>query len=72
MDDELIEQRFELVDDRLEHQDTRLTALESARSSEAADEKHAEGMRLNWIVVALFAIELVVGALQLWWGMRHA
>jgi uncharacterized Rmd1/YagE family protein len=72
MDDELIEQRFELVDDRFEHLDARLTTLETARSNEAADEKHAEGMRLNWIVVALFALELLIGGWQLWWVMRHA
>lgn len=71
MDDELIEQRFVLVDDRLDHQGTRLDALEAAQASEAADEKHAEGMRLNWIVVALFALELVIGGWQLWWALRH-
>lgn len=72
MDDELIEQRFTLVDDRIDHHGTRLDALEAARSSDAADEKHAQGMRLNWIVVALFALELVIGGWQLWWVMRHA
>jgi hypothetical protein len=70
--DEITEGRFALVDDRLDHYGARLDLLEQARSSEEADEKHAEGMRLNWIVVALFAIELVLGAWQVLWVMRHA
>lgn len=65
MDDELIEQRFKLVDDRLDHYGERLDKLEG-------EDKHAEGMRLNWIVVALFTIELALGAWQVWWVMRHA
>ena len=65
MDDELIEQRFEFEDARIVHLAERIDKLE-------ADEKHAEGMRLNWIVVALFAVELALGAWQVWWVMRHA
>ena len=71
MDDEILEGRFALVDDRLNHYGERLELLEQARSSEDADEKHAEGMRLNWIVVALFAVELALGAWQVWWVMHH-
>ncbi|MEB2554037.1 hypothetical protein [Burkholderia cenocepacia] len=65
MDDELIEQRFKLVGDRIDHYGERLDKLEG-------EDKHAEGMRLNWVVVGLFAIELMIGAWQLWWGMHHA
>jgi uncharacterized Rmd1/YagE family protein len=63
--DDITEGRFALVDDRLDHYGERLDKLE-------AEEKHAEGMRLNWIVVALFAVELALGAWQVWWVMRHA
>lgn len=65
MDDETIEGRFELHDERLDHYGERLDKLEG-------EDKHAEGMRLNWIVVALFAAELALGAWQVWWVMRHA
>lgn len=65
MDDELIDRRFEFVDDRLDHYGERLDKLEN-------EDKHADAMRLNWIVIALFAIELILGAWQIWWGMRHA
>lgn len=63
--DEITEGRFQLLEDMLEHYAERLEYLE-------ADEKHAEGMRLNWIVVALFVAELALGAWQVWWVMRHA
>ena len=42
------------------------------KAAEMAEEKHDEGMRINWIVVALFAVELLLGAWQVWWVMRHA
>lgn len=63
--DDLTKQHFELVEDRLDHYGERLDKLEG-------EDKHAEGMRLNWLVVALFAVELALGAWQLWWVMRHA
>lgn len=65
MDDEIIEGRFELVDDRLDHYGERLDKLES-------DDAHADGMLINWIVVALFVAELALGAWQVYWVMRHA
>lgn len=70
--DEISEGRFALVDDRLDHYGERIDQLEAAQSARDAEEKHAEGMRLNWIVVALFVGELVLGAWQVWWVMRHA
>lgn len=63
--DEITEGRFALVDDRLDHYGERLDKLE-------AESHHAEGMRLNWIVVALFAVELALGAWQVYWVMHHA
>ena len=65
MDDELIEQRFDLVDDQIDYLSARIGVLEG-------DDKHAEGMLINWIVVALFVAELALGAWQVLWVMRHA
>lgn len=72
MDEELIEQRFELVDDRLDHYGDRIDKLEAAQASQDAEEKHVEGMRLNRTVVWLFVIELVILAVEFWWTVRHA
>lgn len=52
MDDELIEQRFELHEERLDHYSERLIELEGAR-----EQKH--GRRLEWIVIVLVALEAV-------------
>lgn len=70
--DEITEGRFQLLDDRLDHYGERIDKLETAQASHDADEKHEAGMRLNWIVVWLFAVELALGAWQVWWVMRHA
>lgn len=61
-----------MLESRLDFHDQRLEALESSDADQTADEKHAEGMRLNWIVVVLFALELAIGGFQLWWGFHHA
>lgn len=50
MDDETIEGRFELHDERLDHYGERIAALEGAR-----EQKH--GRRLEWIVIVLVALE---------------
>lgn len=50
MDDELVEQRFDLVDDRLEHHGERIEALEGAR-------QRSHGHKLEWIVIVLVALE---------------
>ena len=57
MDDDLIEQRFELHEERLDHYSERLEALEGAR-----DQKH--GRRLEWIVIGLVALEAAFEALM--------
>ncbi|CAM2142731.1 conserved protein of unknown function [Pararobbsia alpina] len=50
MDDELIEQRFELHDERLDHYSERIEALEGQRETK-------QGRRLEWIVIVLVALE---------------
>lgn len=57
MDDELIEQRFELHDERLDHYSERIEALEGAR-------QHRRGRALEWIVIALVALEAVFEVLM--------
>lgn len=57
MDDELIEHRFDLHDERLDHYKERIEALEGAR-----DQKH--GRRLEWIVIGLVALEAVFEVLM--------
>lgn len=50
MDDETIEGRFELFDERLDHYSERLEKLED-------DKARKHGHRLEWIVIALVALE---------------
>jgi len=50
MDDDLIEQRFDLHDERLDHYGDRIEPLEGAREQKT-------GRRLEWIVIALVALE---------------
>ncbi|MGN6084920.1 hypothetical protein [Trinickia sp.] len=64
MDDETIEGRFALLDDRLDHFGERIDALEEGRQ-----EKHARA--INWAMLALFVVEVVIGVAELWM-MRHA
>ena len=51
--DEATEQKFGVVDDRLEHLEHRADALEARVSDRAA-------RRREWIVIALFVAELVI------------
>lgn len=57
MDDELIEQRFELHDERLDHYSERIEALEGAR-------QNRRGRALELIVIALVALEAVFEVLM--------
>lgn len=50
MDDETIEGRFDLVDERLDHYVERLEKLEG-------DKVRSHGHRLEWIVIALVGLE---------------
>lgn len=65
MDDETIEGRFALVDDRLEHFGVRLDALEDGREA-----KHARA--INRAMLALFVAEVVIGIVETWLMVRHA
>lgn len=71
MDDELIEQRFQLYDDRFEHCERRIKELEDAHEdkAEAKDSRHSRFV--NWLMLGLFVVEVVIGAAELWM-MRHA
>jgi uncharacterized Rmd1/YagE family protein len=64
MDDEIAEARFELLGDRIDHHDTRLDALEEAKQTQAEREQHRHGLRLEWIVIALVALEAAFEALM--------
>ncbi|NUY33308.1 hypothetical protein F0160_22750 [Paraburkholderia sp. JPY303] len=57
MDDELVEARFDLVNERLDHLADRLDTLEDAKQAEDEHEKHRHGVRLEWIVIVLVALE---------------
>jgi predicted nucleic acid-binding Zn ribbon protein len=65
MDDETIEGRFALVDDRLEHFGERIAALEQTESDEAKEHTEKKRSRrelvLELIVIALVAIEVIQG-----------
>lgn len=63
--EEATEQKFGVVDDRLEHLEHRAQALEDRIALR-------DSRRLEWIVIGLFLAELVIGALELWVMLRHA
>lgn len=65
MDDDVIEGRFALVDDRLDHFGERMDALEAGREA-----KHARA--INAAMLSLFVVEVVIGIAELWWMVRHA
>lgn len=50
MDDEVIEGRFDLMDERLDHYSDRLEKLEG-------DKARSHGHRLEWIVILLVGLE---------------
>ena len=64
--DEPTEQKFGVVDDRLEHLERRADALETRVSDRAA-------RRREWVVIWLFVAELAIGAAELYFLLpRHA
>lgn len=72
MDEEIIEGRFELVGDQIEHLCDRVKALEEAYD-EHADAKESKHSRLlNWLMLGLFVAEVAIGIFQLVWVARHA
>jgi uncharacterized Rmd1/YagE family protein len=72
MDDELIDQRFQLVSDQMAHLNTRVADLEE-ELGEHADEKESRHSRLvNWLMLGLFVVEVAIGIYQLVWVSHHA
>jgi hypothetical protein len=72
MDDEIIEGRFDLVGDQIEHLSQRVDALESLHA-ERADAKESRHSRLvNWLMLGLFVVEVGIGIYQLVWVAHHA
>lgn len=65
MDDELIEGRFQLHEDLLEHYAERIEMLEDANN-----EDHAR--LINWSMLGLFVLEVVIGIAEIWIMVRHA
>jgi uncharacterized coiled-coil protein SlyX len=63
--------RDELMDERLDHYRERLNTLEQDEGERDADKKHAQGMQINWLVVALFVGELAIAGVQLYLMVRH-
>jgi hypothetical protein len=60
----------EALHERLDHYRDRLADMEAEDTQRKSDDQHAQGMKINWVMVVLFVGELILGALQLW-GPRH-
>jgi uncharacterized Rmd1/YagE family protein len=63
MDDDLIEARFDLADERLDHLSNRIDIIEGDREVRKA-------RALEWLVIALVALEAVFEVLM-YVGGRH-
>lgn len=72
MDDDLIELRFGLYDDRFEHCERRIKELEDAREEKAEAQASRRGWWMNWAMLSLFVIEVIIGAVEIWMMFRHA
>lgn len=72
MDDEIVEGRFALAADQIEHLSQRVGALEDEREehAEAKDSRHSR--LVNWLMLGLFVAEVGIGVFQLFWVARHA
>lgn len=74
--DEEVANRFEFVDDRFNHYKERIEALESYRAEQENAEETEDASRKNSLVnaamIALFILEVIIGAMQLIWTFRHA
>jgi hypothetical protein len=72
MDDDLIELRFQLYDDRFEYWEQRIKAVEEAHE-DSVDAKESRHSRLvNWLMLGLFVVEVAIGVFQLVWVAHHA
>lgn len=72
MDDDLIELRFGLYDDRFEHCERRIKELEDARDEKAIARESRRGWWMNWAMLSLFMVEVVIGGVEIWLMFRHA
>lgn len=59
MDDDVIEQRFELHEERLDHYRERIESLEEAEQGRANASVQKRSHALEWIVIVLVALEAV-------------
>lgn len=57
--------------DRFDHYRQRMDALEGDDGDRKNDEKHAESMKVNWMMVAMFVGELIIGGATLYLMVRH-
>lgn len=71
MDDDLIEQRFELVDDQFEHLKLRVATLEDEQTESVDAKASKHGRWMNWAMLGLFVLEVVIGVVEIWM-LRHA
>lgn len=62
--------RDELLDERLDHYRDRIKVLEGDDDEREAEKKHAQGMTINWLMVALFVGEIALGSSQLYLMVR--
>lgn len=72
MDDDLIDQRFDLVSDQIEHLSKRVSDLEQEVDdhTEAKESRHSK--LVNWLMLGLFVVEVAIGIYQLVWVSHHA
>ncbi|MGF6643107.1 hypothetical protein [Paraburkholderia sp. GAS82] len=64
--------RDQLLDERLDHYRQRIVDLETEREQKASARESRFSRNMNWAVLALFAVEVIVGALQLVGAGHHA
>lgn len=72
MDDDLIELRFQLYEDRFEHHERRIKDLEDAHEDKAEKLESRHSRLINWLMLGLFVVEVAIGIYQLVWVSRHA
>jgi hypothetical protein len=72
MDDELIEQRFELAADQIAHLSQRIDALEGDREEHAEAKESRHSRLVNWLMLGLFVAEVGIGIFQIVWVAHHA
>jgi chromosome segregation ATPase len=61
----------EALHERLDTYRDRLADMEAEEEDRKSDRKHAEGMRVNWLMVSMFTGELLIGGATLYLMLRH-